>query len=256
MRRYCAQQRLQRRILREHVAARPRLGRRAAPRAVDEADRHVARPLQLAREEVADRREVRDARRRGDHPGRRRVHRRHVVLRVERGDALHREQADARMVGGRDLLVGVLRLAHLPLHVRLARADPDLADEHVGEALRRGRAGDHELVRAARRFRRQRDAPAAVTAGGRRDALRAQADLDALVGRGPAPDADRHLLLQHHVVGEDRRQPRIGRGGRRGQEQQEEERHAMLVAWPGFYLRPAALQRGWERRPGPCRWRR
>ena len=164
MRRYCASSGCSAGSSASTSRARPRLGRRAAPRAVDEPDRHVAaRLLQLAREEVADRGEVRH----GSPATRpsRSAHRRtgrHVVLRLQRGDALDREQADARVVRRRDFLVGVLRLAtsHCmfdwpePIHTSPTRTSV--------KRVRRGGAGDDELVGPARRLRRERDPPAAA----------------------------------------------------------------------------------------------
>jgi len=92
---------------------------------------------------------------------------------------------------------------HRPLHVRLARAQPDLADQHVLEddAVRpRNRQGQGPT----RGLRGEVHAPLAIGVrrrGGRLDAL--ESDRDPLAGIGPAPHGQPHIALKYHVIPED-----------------------------------------------------
>ena len=123
--------------------------------------------------------------------------------------------ADFGVLSRRLLVFEIITVTDGPLHVRLAGADPDLADEHVGE-------GDGVVAldgyreRAARFLGRQFDGPFAVVVGNaRRGITGAQCDRDLLAHVGPAPHGNRLLALENHVVAEDVRHTDIGGAGRR-----------------------------------------
>ena len=62
------------------------------------------------------------------------------------------EQADLRMIGGGDVFFGVVGRVEVHLHVRLAGANPQFAEQHVGQrdSVIAGGVFDDDLVRAAR----------------------------------------------------------------------------------------------------------
>ena len=125
------------------------------------------------------------------------------------GDPRDLDLADVRVVGGGPLFGGVQAAVDGHLHVRLARAEPHLADEDVLEGERVLPRHGHGQ-RPAGLQRRQRDAPLAVIAGFRRHGRGvAELHFDPLPGIGPAPDLDVLLLLQNHVAAEDVRHPHI-----------------------------------------------
>ena len=114
-------------------------------------------------------------------------------------------------VGG--LAAGVER----ELHVGLAAAQPDVADEHVGGGgAARRRLGDELLRRRLRRLRRQRDGEDAVAAGAADGADGSERDRHLLPRTGRAADDDRPVALQHGVVAEQRMQGDLRGGGRSG----------------------------------------
>ena len=155
-------------------------------------------------EEIADGREVLHRLGRTDVPlpfdGRQR--RQRFLLR----DA---EVADPWVVGGRDLLFPVVdRLlsdaqAELPLHVRLAAGDPNLADENVVEDDL-VRPGDRQHERAAGQERRQMRQPFTVGAGRDGDRLFGDLHRDGFTRSRRAPDRHLRALLQHRVISEER----------------------------------------------------
>src|SRR5690606_19844045 len=97
------------------------------PGAVYQADGYIQLADELAREEVADRREVARRLRRGRLPGAARD----VLLRPEVDRLLDLEMPDPRKLRRGDLGLGVARVAQGPLDVRLAAGDPDVADQRV-----------------------------------------------------------------------------------------------------------------------------
>jgi hypothetical protein len=112
------------------------------------------------------------------------------------------EESEVGVCGGVDGGLGVFGAGEGPFHVGLAAADPDFADEDVGEGDGLGAAADDEVVGAAGGFAGQADDPAAVGGGGA-GLVAAEFDGDGFVGIGRAPDGDGAALLQDGVVAED-----------------------------------------------------
>ncbi len=209
----------------ERAAARPRLGGRAAPGGVDESDGHLKTLVQLAAEEVADRRERRGLLRRRDDPAAF-----HVFERLTGGLLRDGEEVYEGVVGRGRLFRAVLGVGERPLHVRLTRADPDLADEDVLEGERVApRHG--QLEGAARLVRPHVDLPAAARVGDGRRCVPAERDGHALARLGPAPDARLAPLLHDHVVADDRRHAHVGarRAGEGKQQERSRERESVSV---------------------------
>ena len=90
----------------------PRLGSAPAPGVVDQPHRHTEGLVELAAEEVADRREVAD--RLGGAGLPRAVE---APLRILRADLRHRDQADLRELRRGPFEIGIGRGVHAPLHV-------------------------------------------------------------------------------------------------------------------------------------------
>ena len=191
------------------LGAHPGLDRRAAPRGIDQPDRHVELLVQLTAEEVACGREVAHGLRAAKSPVASAI-----VLRLRGRLAIDGEQADFRVVGRGNLgiLVGHTTYAHR--HVRLARAEPHLADQYVGKLDQVGLALHLQLQRSAGLERIELERPFSGTVRGYRLGLIAQGDRH-LFGRvGPTPNRNWHFALQHHVVAEHARQLHVSRGDR------------------------------------------
>ena len=176
--------------------AGPGLGHGPAPARMDQPDRHAKLTLKLAAEEVADGRESP----RG--LGRANLPRGLDDAGGLEGDLLgHAQEADSRIIGRRDLVPAVPGRPEGPLHVRLARADPDVADEDVLD-LDRLRAGHREGVGPSRRVGAEPGQPFPLGVRGGLDRLAGQRHLDPLTGLGPAPDGYRRVPLEDDMVGE------------------------------------------------------
>ena len=183
----------------ERRARRPGFGWGAAPRAVDQADRHAEVEVQLAAEVVGNRREASRGLAVAALPGGV-----DVVRRARRRDVGQAEQADGGIVRRFSRGLAVRRAVQRPLHVGLARAQPDFADQHVlDEVLLSG--ADPQRIGTARGTRRQPNHPTAVVVGAGLDPLVAELDQDQLVRLGLPPNRHRRVALQHHLVAKDRR---------------------------------------------------
>ena len=102
--------------------------------------------------------------------------------------------------------LGVGAAAQRHLHVRLARAEPYLADENVlhhDGGFASLAAGDGHLERAAGFEPGQARRPLAAGVSGREPGLAVELDGDLLGGIGYTPDGHRHAALQHHVIAEE-----------------------------------------------------
>ena len=201
----------------------PGARRAAAPTGVDKADRHAfAVGAQLLGHEVAGGREWLDRGGRGGGPGQRLGE---FGLRHRRGRLLDHRQADAVVGGGAHLVPGVERARDRGFHVRLARAQPDVADQDIAPARRAGCVGEHEgharLARLARR-EGQREAPPGV--GGCSGLGGAQRSCHPRTGARGARDQDRLPALEHHMLAVACRELRGGGGGGRQHPRRERER--------------------------------
>ena len=184
---------------------------------MDQADGNIEILEQLAAEEVAGRRETADRLRAALDPAA-------VEVVLRRGTAAggNADQADLGIIGRGDFFLGPADAADRHLHVRLARTDPNLADEHV---FQRDRvlAGDGERMGTADRHGIEFDNPLARLGVGRGGlALIADFHRDLLALIGPTPDGHGNVALQDGVVGEHGRQPHVGHQ-RPGENQQRTE---------------------------------
>ena len=194
---------------REAGRRRPRLDTGPAPRRRDESDGRLQLLVEMPPEEIEHGREVRHRLRRAGRPPRV-----HVPLRHAAQDVRHEEQANLRVLGLSDLPKAVGRGPHAPLHVRLARADPDLADQDVVQRKRVGSL-DRHLVGAAGLHLGKLDLPLAALVGCRLLVVSRERHGDLLTRFRPAPDLHRHVLLEDHVASDHARQRHVGRRGRR-----------------------------------------
>ena len=192
----------------QRALAGPGLGRGAAHRGVNHADRHAESLLKVAAEVVGHRREI------GDRLGTAfRPLALDVSCRFNGGPHGHREEPEliVRRVGRH--LLGVGGELQRPPHVRLPAGDPHLADQHVLD-LNGVVAGDGERERPPRVAGFDADLPAAVLRGGL-SLLVAEFDGDLLTVGSRAPDRRFRASLKDHVVGEQAVRLDIGTGGSR-----------------------------------------
>ena len=157
---------------------------------MDQSDRHIEIPIEIATEEIGDR---------GKLPGRLGRAFGPRAMRVRKGFhsglARHVEEADPREICRLNGRLAGRRTGEGELHVRLSRANPNIADEDV-----RNR---HDVVTA--HFQRERTASREGlemdhprSAGGRRlEFLPAHLNGDLLPIAGAPPDRDLATALQH-----------------------------------------------------------
>src|SRR5439155_2310485 len=118
----------------EASLAGPGFAGRAAPVRLDQADGNVLALLEIAAEEVADGAEIDRGFRRAFEPDAAGLGHGDSALRLPMGHFLYVEEADVRVLRGVRGLLSRIVLLHsrdLQLHVRLARAEPDVADQHA-----------------------------------------------------------------------------------------------------------------------------
>ena len=150
---------------------------------MNESDGNMLLPMHVAAEIVGHRRKVAGRRRRADGPSTR-----DFALVLQRALLADDEQADLRIVGRGDVLLGTERSGQRHPHVRLARTEPNLADQDVFD-VELVVAGGDERPRFARRERLQHHLPGAVLAGPGDLLLVGNADRDLFAGVGRSPHA-------------------------------------------------------------------
>ena len=189
------------RIPDQRFAAGPRFGDRAAPVGGDDPDRHIQLPVQLAREEISDRRPSGDA-----------FRPRHLPV---GGDIGHRNRLRP-LRHGQHAQLGQLsgfrphrfalrrQLFDFQFHVGLSARDPDLSDEDVGICDRlSGTFHPHfQLQRPARRARREAEHEPAVVSGPCHCRNAAQTAFHNFKRFRPPPDRNRPIPLQDGVIAE------------------------------------------------------
>ena len=193
------------------VGRHPGFAGRPPPCRHDEAYRHIECGAQGLAKVVGRSREVAHAGTIGLVPLAR-----HVLLWRQRHVALDSKQAQARVLAMQQFLCRSLhrllfKALHLHLHVRLSGTDPHLANHHVvqhdGFTVSEGyRIGTASL------WRLHLDAKTTVLTGCRHIRLLVprRQDIHLLSWLCPSPDVTLRLLLQHHVVAEERRQLDLG----------------------------------------------
>jgi hypothetical protein len=189
-------------MLAQGSLADPDLAVSGPGRAVNDANRNLLRRVDRAREEVADAAEVLGEFGLADLPARRR----RQLHRHQRRKEADVERANLRVVRVLDFLVRIIREPNGPVHVRLARAKPDIAEQHILERGLLLGSSDAQGVRPTGGERADLRDPLAVLARDRDLArkLAVNGDGDRVSRRTPAPDGGLNVALQHHVVGEER----------------------------------------------------
>ena len=225
----------------ERRPGRPAFGRRAAPGSVDQADRHAEGLLHVDAEEVR-----RGAETTGRLRGAARPAALAILLRAFGPDVRDGEQADLRMVGGRDVLLGMIGRTQVHFHVRLARADPELAEQHVGQRdpVLAGGIFDHDLMRSAGGGGREPGFPAAVGTGLDGDRFVVELDGKFFSRLGGAPERVFHVALEQQVAGKDGRDAQIGPGG--GAERQPADRDDEAREMGPESVEHGRLSVGWD----------
>ncbi len=141
----------------QRLGAHPGLDTRPTPRRVDQAHWHIHLLLQFTRKVEARRRELSEGLRRRRLPAnglRERVSR--CCARIARDS----EEANGIVRGACALAPEIERAARLHLHVRLTRAQPYIADQHIGDRLVcAGLRARRERERSAGRHCRKLHAP-------------------------------------------------------------------------------------------------
>jgi hypothetical protein len=94
-------------------------------------------------------------------------------------------------------------LPQAELHVQLAAADPDIADQYIVQ-LNGPRADDFHGVRPARRGRLDLGLPTPVCSRGRRRGILSDFHADRVSRFRPSPDPVWLAALEHHVVAKNR----------------------------------------------------
>ena len=156
---------------------------------------------------------------------------------------------------GGSLGVRIVRLPHRPLHVRLTRADPHVADQHVGDGDDVG-AADRHLGGCAWGQRLQPHFPAAKGIGHRLRGLAAKGHAHRFARFGLAEDARRHVTLDQHVIADDARQLDLGER-RAADDREDQEQRRQEACQHGAHLMRGSLSRDsacWRLTPrAPCR---
>jgi hypothetical protein len=117
------------------------------------------------------------------------------------GAAADVEKADLREVGGGDVGGGDRQaLVERPVHVGLAGGEPDLADEEIGNGERLAGGLDDEGMRAAGRQGGQAHEPVAPGVALGAGLATGEGDAHAAERRGPAPDGEGLVALEHGVI--------------------------------------------------------
>ena len=204
----------------------PSAGAGAAPARVDRPDRHLLRAAKLLGHEIADRRGMR----RGLRSDRLPLHVAQHPLR--RGASLLRDGQEAQLVvvGLGGFVLAAHRPAQWPFHVRLARAEPDVADHQViCDNVLPVASAHGQPVGPAGLHRRQRRRPETRLIGGGVGAGPAEPHRNSLARRRSSAHMDRPVALDHRMIAEQRvdRRRRRGGGGNQGHDRKQSAQHML-----------------------------
>ena len=181
-----------------------------AARGVDQADWHLEALQEMTPKEVTSRGKLAHRRGSADLP-----FSYAFALRSGLGRFPDGEHAQIGIIGRGDFLRGISYVVHAHAHVRLAGASPDLAHRDVLHG-QRILAGDDKISGLAWCQAWEFDFPLAGIVGCRiRGGFISELHRDLLTWIGPAPDGDRHVALQHGVVGEHGGELYVGVRGKR-----------------------------------------
>lgn len=177
-------------------AARPGFNGRAAPGGVNDRDGNAKVRLQFTGEEVSDGGEIRYRGGRAYGPcylsG---------WLRLECHSVVNGSETDKRIRGGRDFRGSISGAAHGPFHIRLTGAEPDVANEDVGEDTLGTRTRDNELPRFIIGSKGADSGPPVTRGiGGSHNRLATELDGNFFLRLCPAPNGETLITLEDHMV--------------------------------------------------------
>ena len=167
----------------------------ATPGGIHQADGYVEFLRQIAGEEIAHRRKIAHRSRAAYLP-----FARYIGQGLYGSRFLHFEMTDLWVVGILNFFSRIGRVFYYPLHIRLPRTDPHLANQHVLHGSRIGFALHRQLKRATGFHRIEVCAPATIFAGFNFFGLTIKRNSQFLPRIGPPPNGNGLLALQHHMV--------------------------------------------------------
>ena len=218
----------------------PRLDACAAPRRINQTNRNIQILMQLARKEIGRRAETVRHLRGADDPAAAKRIRRVFLQLVQRHTSRLIRIADFRIVGRRHFLFAILRgpaaaerLADRHFHVRLACAQPHVADDDIDQLDGIVPFLREEGERLLSGFlRSEHGAPFALRVRLDRHRFVSKRRRDILF-RGSRPEKrDRRALLQHHVRREHGIESHIGHRPRDEQNRRHPQRHLLHAHTP------------------------
>lgn len=228
----------------QYLAVRPTLDTRPAPRAVDNADRHVQHVAEQFGKEITRGGEIGRGLHRTWPPFPRnpilgRIGRREGYFHVAEPVA-HTPRTGYDLVGPGDGTV--IEPAERHLHIALPAGEPDFADQYVVEHDPIAAYDRHllRLITAGRGVHPRRPTAVGIASHGAFGTPRGF-DPHRGPGIGPAPEAALGILLEHHVAADDLGQFDLGRGtpcGGKANKGQNEFLHigAVSIYFPQIYI--------------------
>ena len=180
----------------ENVAIHPRFRCGAAPCVVDHANRHAGGLMQLSRKEITYGRKFTDGFWSANFPFT-------IVVCPNRflsTDLRKVDHSDIGIIGRQSFQIRIGRLIDIPLHVGLARANPDFSDQDIVDFDHAGALYSQLQCIATHLHRGKLRGPCSLFIGSGFYALTTDGDCDFLTGIVGAPNLVLLALLKHHVV--------------------------------------------------------
>jgi len=131
-----------------------------------------------------------------------------IGLRLTRRNIRNHEQTDIRIVGGSRFLGAIHDHPDAHFHIRLPGTNPYFAHQNIGK-LNGILPSNGHLERPARLLRRQLHHPFSIHIGCRSGLRSIKGNFYLLARIGPAPNRQRHRLLQNHMITDHMRQSDI-----------------------------------------------
>ena len=142
-----------------------------------------------------------------------------IFLFFNRDDVIRAIEPDEGIIAGKFLVgTGETRLpprVKRHFHVRLAAANPDFADENIGEGKGVFPFDNKIAPFKGSRLRREEDLPISGFASGRGRGRSSKLNGYFFTGVGPTPNANRHIALENSAIAKTFRHRDVGAGGRR-----------------------------------------